>query len=157
MFKQIQKSNYFISEEGKVYNQKTNKFLSGSLDTCGYLRFRLKGKNVSIHRMVLETFNPCPNMNSLEVNHIDGNKTNNRLGNLEWVTHQENMTHAVKTKLTKNCSRAGIKNNKAKLTEEQVKAIRQDNRTCQEIANEYGLVKSTISAIKNYRLWKNVK
>lgn len=62
------------------------------------------------------------------------------------------MTHAVKTKLTKNCSRAGIKNNKAKLTEEQVKAIRQDNRTCQEIANEYGLVKSTISAIKNYRL-----
>lgn len=83
MFKQIQKSNYFISEEGKVYNQKTNKFLSGSLDTCGYLRFRLKGKNVSIHRMVLETFNPCPNMNSLEVNHIDGNKTNNRLGNLE--------------------------------------------------------------------------
>lgn len=157
MFKQIQDSNYYVSEEGKIFNQKTGKYLQGSLDKSGYLRFRLKGKNVSIHRMVLEAFSPRPDMTLLEVNHIDGNKTNNKLGNLEWVTHQENMTHAVHNNLTQNCSNVGIKNGRAKLTEEQVRAIRQDNRTCQEIANEYGLVKSTVSAIKNYRLWRNVK
>lgn len=157
MLKQIQKSNYYISEEGKVFNQKTGKYLQGSLDKNGYLRFRLEGKNVSIHRMVLETFDPRPNMALLEVNHIDGDKTNNKLENLEWVTHQENMQHAVKYNLTKKCSNEGIKNGRAKLTEEQVKAIRQDLRSCQKIADDYGLVKSTVSAIKNYKLWKNVK
>ena len=157
MLKQIQASNYYVSEDGKIFNKKRGKYLNGSLDKSGYLRFRLEGKNVSIHRMVLETFSPRPDMNLLEVNHIDGNKTNNKLENLEWVTHQENMVHAVNNNLTQNCSNTGIKNGRAKLTEDQVRAIRQDTRTCQEIANEYGLVKSTVSAIKNYRLWKNVK
>lgn len=157
MLKQIKKTNYYVSEEGKIFNQKTKKYLNGSLDKNGYLRFRLEGKNVSIHRMVMETFKPREDMNLLEVNHINGVKTDNRLENLEWVTHKENMTHAVKTELTANCSNKGLKNGRAKLNEEQVIAIRKDKRSYQTIANEYQVAKSTISAIKNYKLWSFVK
>lgn len=154
---QIKQSNYHVSKDGKVFNKKTGKYLKGSLDKSGYLRFKLEGKNVSIHRMVLETFNPRQDMYKLEVNHINGIKTDNKLENLEWVTHQENMKHAVKINLSQRCSNKGSVNGRAKLIEEQVRAIRQDNRSCQIIASEYDVVKSTISAIKNYKLWSHVK
>lgn len=157
MFKQIRDTNYYVSDEGKIFNQKTKRYLNGSLDKNGYLRFRLENRNVSIHRMVLETFNPRDDMNLLEVNHINGIKADNRLVNLEWVTHQDNMNHAKQIELTKKCSNQGIANGRAKLTEEQVKAIRQDKRTYQKIADEYHITKSTISAIKNYKLWSHVK
>ena len=83
MFKQFQESNYYVSEEGKVYNKKTNRYLKGSLDRSGYLRLKINGRNLAIHRIVLETFKPIKDMHLLEVNHIDGNKTNNNLNNLE--------------------------------------------------------------------------
>ena len=157
MFKQIQDSTYYISEQGKIYNRKTKRFLKGSLDKNGYLRFKLNGKNVSIHRMVLETFKPIENMNLLEVNHKDGNKLNNHLDNLEWVTHRQNMEHTIHIKLSEKCSNKGIKNGNSKLTEEQVRNIRKDKRIYSEIAKDYGIVKSTVSAIKNYKLWSEVK
>lgn len=52
-----------------------------------------------VHRLVMETFNPVPNADELDVNHIDGNKKNNNLSNLEWCTRQENLIHAVNTGL----------------------------------------------------------
>lgn len=58
-----------------------------------------KRKNKAIHRLMAETFIPNPN-DKPQVNHIDGNKLNNNLENLEWVTKQENSQHAVNTRLT---------------------------------------------------------
>ena len=52
-------------------------------------------KSCQVHRLVLKTFNPCDDMDSLEVNHIDENKTNNNLNNLEWMTHTENVNHGT--------------------------------------------------------------
>lgn len=62
--------------------------------------------NKSIHRLMAETFLPNPE-NKAHVNHIDGNKLNNTLTNLEWVTEQENSQHAVDNKLTtfEHCSK----------------------------------------------------
>lgn len=157
MFKRFRDTNYFVSEQGIVYNEKTKNYLAGSKDKDGYLRIQVKKKNLSIHRMVLETFLPKEGMEELEVNHIDGNKLNNSLDNLEWVTHQENMAHAVKTHLSDKCSNAGEKNGRAKLTEEKVKEIRKDKRSLAQIASDYGVTKSTISAIKNYKLWSNIE
>lgn len=52
-------------------------------------------KVCQVHRLVLKTFNPCDNMDNLEVNHIDENKANNCLDNLEWMTHKNNVNHGT--------------------------------------------------------------
>lgn len=95
--KQIQNyENYLIDENGKVFNQKTKKYLKGSIGENGYLYYRLSKNGVKkmcyAHRLVAETF--LPNKENLPVvNHIDGNKLNNNIKNLEWVTYSQNVQH----------------------------------------------------------------
>jgi hypothetical protein len=57
-------------------------------------------KKCKVHRIVMEAFKPNKNACKLDVNHIDGNKKNNNLLNLEWCTRKENINHAVKSGLT---------------------------------------------------------
>ena len=57
------------------------------------LRKDNKSKLFKVHRLVLQTFNPCNNYEKLQVNHKDGNKSNNKLDNLEWCSHQDNQLH----------------------------------------------------------------
>ena len=89
-----------------------NKILSFRLHTNGYQRVMLSinGKHYDryVHRLVAEAFCENPN-NYNEVNHIDGNKDNNHVSNLEWVTPMQNTHHAIRT---------GLRGN---LTEEQLK------------------------------------
>ena len=79
--------------KGKPIKLSPNKF--------GYLRFTAKKDNITktlhVHRVVLLTFNPI--VQEKQVNHIDGNKFNNRLENLEWCTDSENKIHAYKNGL----------------------------------------------------------
>ncbi len=95
--KQIQNyENYLIDENGKVFNQKTKKYLKGSIGENGYLYYRLSKNGVKkmcyAHRLVAETF--LPNKENLPVvNHIDGDKLNNNIKNLEWVTYSQNVQH----------------------------------------------------------------
>ena len=99
-------------------------------------------------------FNPVDNQNELQVNHIDGNKLNNRLDNLEWCTNQENRVHAVKIGLAARM--IGETNPYAKLLESQVIEIIQDllhHVPYSVITKKYNISKSTISAIKNKRNW----
>lgn len=74
--------------KGKILKLSPNKF--------GYLRFTAKKDNITktlhVHRIVLLTFNPI--LKEKQVNHIDGDKTNNKLENLEWCTDSENKIHA---------------------------------------------------------------
>ncbi|MDY5990788.1 MAG: HNH endonuclease, partial [Oscillospiraceae bacterium] len=80
---------YLIRRDGTVMNRKTGKILKHILKSDGYLAVHLsyenKAKMVMVHRLVAEAFLPNPK-NLPVVNHIDGNKTNPNVENLEWVT-----------------------------------------------------------------------
>lgn len=98
-------SNYIISNYGRVKNQKTNRILNAN-EINKYLYVRLiegeKDQKVSVHRLMMNSFYPNKNSNNLQVNHIDGNKHNNKLENLEWCTPSENVRHMLKLRKQNN-------------------------------------------------------
>lgn len=95
--------NYTVSENGDIYSKKRNiimKSALGQLYLLVSLRHEGRSFTKTVHRLVAEHFIPNP-LNKPEVNHIDGNKLNNNVCNLEWVTSSENSLHAIKTGLQK--------------------------------------------------------
>lgn len=117
-----QQTDYEISKDGKVFSNKTNKFLQGSVYNTGYRMVRLtiggSKKSYAIHRLVAETFLQNPKKLPI-VNHKDGNKLNNKVDNLEWVNQSENRTHAVQNKISKlaNGKRNKIRKDTLKISE----------------------------------------
>jgi hypothetical protein len=146
--KMVEAKNGLALRKGKILNpSKTDK---------GYLRTRLSvdniKKNFFIHRLVAEAF--IENLNNLpDVNHKDGNKENNRVDNLEWVTKQENHTHAVRTGLKAKGERHGM----SKLTLPQVTEIKNMLRakiSYSRIAKIFNVTKQTIYGIKHDKYWQ---
>ena len=94
--------NYIIYDTGELLNETTGKMLNGSIRLSGYKQYRLSKNNEKVsfyaHRLVAEAFLPNPD-NLPIVNHKDGNKLNNNLENLEWVSYSENCEHAHQTGL----------------------------------------------------------
>ena len=101
-------NNYYIYDNGDVLNISTNKILKGSIGENGYKYYRLsKDNNKTMfyaHRLVAEHFLENPNFLPI-VNHKDGNKLNNQLSNLEWVSCSENTKHAHDNNLIKPVSK----------------------------------------------------
>lgn len=95
---------YAVSTMGRVFSFRTNRILR-PLYSKGYLAVSIwlkdnTCKNIKIHKLVMMAFNPNPLMNNgLEINHINGNKQDPKLVNLEWVTASENVIHAYETGL----------------------------------------------------------
>ena len=102
--------NYLIYEDGRVYNQKFKRYVKPPLQNYTYYRYNLckngEKKSVMIHRLVAIHYIPNPD-NKPCIDHIDGNKINNNINNLRWVSHIEN-DNAFRSISTNNTS--GIKN-----------------------------------------------
>ena len=139
--------------EGKL------KMLKVSIGERGYQCVNLykNGKRTTckIHRLV--SFEFIENtLNKPQVNHIDGNKINNHVDNLEWCTCSENLKHAYKTGLKKFTGKIyGEKNGRSKLTQKQVDQIRELKglKTQKQISKMFNISQSTISCIHTGKNW----
>lgn len=89
---------YLVDDSGGVYSNRSGKMLAPKTDKDGYFEYCLCVNSVRTyrraHRLVAECYLPPREGSNLQVNHIDCNKQNNHFSNLEWVTNQENITHA---------------------------------------------------------------
>jgi hypothetical protein len=98
--------DYAINQKGELLSLKNNKqkLLVPQMGNAGYLYITLCKNNIRhnrfIHRLIAITFIENP-LNKEQVNHIDGNKLNNHISNLEWITPSENILHAIKNNLIK--------------------------------------------------------
>ena len=155
--------HYFATDDGHIYSEHLNRNISEYFDKDGYKKVRLSNgdgnrKVFSVHRLILETFEPNPNSDKLQVNHKDGNKTNNALSNLEWTTCKENINHAYNLGLYSNIG----DNNNGEHTLctaqvlEIINLLLEHKMTIQEIANKYSVSKYAIECIKYKKTWKHL-
>lgn len=152
-------TNYEISNFGRVRSSKYRepRILKPRKSKNGYLYINLSRngeyKSFNIHRLVAETF---MGKSDLTVNHIDENKNNNNLSNLEFVSSKEN-----KEKYRKNNPFyiSGEKNKNSKLKKEDIKNIifmRNGGKTFNEISIIYGVSRNCIMDVFYNRTWKEI-
>lgn len=148
--------DYEITRNGEIYSLKNNKrrLIKGYIDKYGYRRVLLhiwgKRQKYFVHRLVAMKYIENPN-NLPQVNHKDGNKLNNNVENLEWVTAKQNIQHAIKNNLRKV-------NNSSKLNINQVKEIKKLflTKSMKEIASMYNVSLSCIKHIHAGHTWKDI-
>lgn len=148
--------NYLCSNYGNVKSKRYNKPLKGDLNSCGYKRVQL-GSNKNkhfIHRLVAETFLKKDLLREF-VNHKDGNKQNNKVENLEWVTRSENDLHAYRNDLRKSIIGEKHHNSKLKINDVlEIKKMLASGYSCSIIAEKYPVSRKTINDIKLKKIWK---
>lgn len=149
---------YRISNKGRVYSKRYKKIMKPLKTHKGYLAIDLRSKarvkkGHLIHRLVAIAFIGMPTKIKNQTNHKDGNKTNNKAENLEWVSQSENQIHSYRLGLK---SVKGEMNPKAKLTLKDVNEIRRLvlNKVKQiDIAKQFNVSQAQISYIKLGKSW----
>lgn len=150
---------YYVSDQGNVINNK-GKEMKQHADKDGYLRVRFINKKDNripqmVHRLVAIAF-IFGNIN-LTINHIDGDKTNNIVDNLEWLSRADNNKHAYETGLKNN---KGVNHGKARFTNEEILLIRklyqEGNYTQSKLAEQFKTKQSRISEIIKKKSWKHI-
>jgi len=160
---------YQVTDDGRVWSNpkpgkgwsKHGRWLRLRHDSFGYRRVHLcageKRFERRVHVLVLETFvGPCPD--GMQCRHLNGDPSDNRLGNLKWGTWKENVMDSVRhgTKVNPPIG-IGEDNPAAKLTERDVRLIvymwRTGEFTRREIAESYGISVVTVGQIVNRKTW----
>ena len=147
---------YEVSTDGHIRNAKTKRVLREFPGKDQYLRIQFDGKTRLVHRAIAEAFIPNPN-NLPEVNHKDGNKANNSVGNLEWCTRNENLQHAYIHGLR---TAKGTNNARCKLSEDDVSYIKKyyirgDKKYgAKALAARFGVAHQTICAVISGQNWR---
>lgn len=158
---------YEVSNLGRIKRIKIGmgascKILKNQKSSNGY-RFITLTKNgtqkqFTVHRIVSIAFIPNPE-NKLCVNHIDSNRTNNNIHNLEWVTYSENIRHSI---MVGNRNHIKVPNKKgeehynAKLKEKDVRLILDSYLNTRQLAELFGVQSEAIARIRRGFSWKHI-
>lgn len=159
---------YYVSNMGRIFttsahNKPNNPTImkpARSFDkrrgSWEYCKTVLDSRTVVVHRVVATTWVPNPE-NKPFVNHINGNKADNRAENLEWCTTSENLLHAYRTGLEKK--QLGQKHHAAKMTNEQVRQFKWEwahdrKMSRKQYAEKLGVSEATIKDIIRGRSWR---
>ena len=149
---------YVVYPSGRFFNLR-GEVLKGGVNSLGYLQYVTRRFCARAHRIVATLFIPNPD-NKPEVNHIDGNKLNNCVSNLEWCTKSENITHAIKTGLAER--KHGEQHPLSKLKESDILYIRSHYKKgdviygCKPLAIKFGVDAKTMLDVIRKRTWKHI-
>lgn len=131
----IWNDSFVVFEDGRIFKR-----LDPPVSSGGYKFVRIGDKSHPLHRVIASAFIPNPE-NKPEVNHIDGNKANNAVSNLEWVTRTENMKHAKENGLCK-----GRKSKNRPLARNKIRERRKRNGISQrDLANRLGISQASVA------------
>lgn len=165
LYKKIQSKGlvYFINENGDVYSTKAKKFLKPALTGLCKKKYwvfclNLEGdhKNYYVHRLVYEAF-IGPIEHNMTIDHIDFNKNNNSVNNLQQMSAMDNLK---KSRDAGYCTPPpvgiGVKNGRAKLTENQVLLIADSKEEKKVLAERFKVTYQLIHQIKARKIWKHL-
>lgn len=152
-------NSYRVSDTGKVYSLLTDRIMKSWIQPNGYesVYLRINGhyKTFTMHRLVMLAF-VSERPAGMDINHKDGNRLNNHLSNLEYITHQQNIDHASDVL---GWSINGTKNPLAKLDDDKVREIRRlysQGATIRGLAKVFGVTPSAIQSVVRRETWKHV-
>jgi hypothetical protein len=148
---------YMISINGDI--KRSEKVHKRTICNAGYfiacLSFQGKRKRFMIHRLIFECFvKKIPRGH--QINHIDGNKLNNKISNLEIVTPRQNIRHGIKTGLIDT---AGESNAMAKISQAdaiQIKELK-GKLNDRETSLKFKISRQMVNAIRNNKRWRHLK
>ena len=148
--------NYVINSDGTIMNTTTGRYLKPEINAKGYARVTLSAfgitKRYMLHRLVAELYVEGRTTERNVVNHKDCNPLNNKSTNLEWVTHQENVDHAV----LHNRYRIGEKHVNSVYTNETIRAIYYSYKrgmSRKDIMIKFGVPKSLCDDVLYKKHW----
>lgn len=155
---------YFATKSGTIYSNRKQyiKALKEQINPWGHRYVYvsksgwLRSKRTQVHRLVAYTFLDNP-LNKPVINHLDSNPSNNNVSNLEWATNHENVLHAARNGRMGKAK--GEKNFKAKLTDKQVRSIREEYSTGvtqKYLGSKFGVGQGTISRIVINKSWRHI-
>ena len=141
------------TKPGRIMKQKTTKYGYKSICLCR----DGETSDHRVHRLVASAF-VKKTVNRNEVNHINGNRADNRAENLEWVTRSENEKHAYRVLGKKPTSFWSGKPRRfaRRFSDEQVKEIRNSEYSSRLLASQFGVSNTTIKNIRNRKIYKEV-
>jgi hypothetical protein len=136
---------FILYSDGRIWSKWKKGFLNIAPNGCGYKIMIIDNVKYYQHIMIAKAFIPNPNNFPL-VNHLNGIKSDNRIENLVWATHSDNLEHAYRT------------GERGKITKQQAIEIKYSDPKIfhTDLAKKYNISSTAVSNIRNGKFWKNI-
>ncbi len=162
-FKRIYLNNeptrYLISNKGFVFNEDINGIQAPSITNNGYIRATMSHNGIRykelMHRLVAKYFIENPN-NLPQVNHKNGNKHDNDVNNLEWVTVRENIIHSFDNNLNYSCDKCTLAKTSDKQIHQVCKLLEENKLTVDEIVSLTNTTRRIVKHVLRHESWNQI-